>query len=206
MNPPALSTVAHRLGSLVRNHGLAPGVRPASLEELLQAERALALPPAWVEMYRVFSPEGFALPAAGNDQALYGAAELARAQEGYGGPGWSPHWLVISGEGEFPLVVDTSASGDNGVHLVALHASGQGKRSTLTWVPRRLSDSTAGFLQGVCVYLETMPQGEGAVWRLPQEVRQDWYARVLAAWRENAELREHLDAWRDWLGVEATFQ
>lgn len=202
MDPSALPSLARQLAELVRAHGLPPTPGPASQGDLLRAESDLALPPAWIEVYRVFSPDGLALPASGNDQALYGAAELHRAQEGYGSPGWSPHWRVIGGEGEFPLVIDTSAPGDDGVHLAALQASGQGKRTTLTWAHRRLSDSTAGFLQGVNDYLQTLPRGEGAVWALPQEVRQDWHARVMSAWRENTELREHLDTWRDWLGVE----
>lgn len=54
-----------------------------------------------------------------------------------------------------------------------------GKRSALRWVPRRNSDTTAAFLQGVGDHLAVMLLVEGAVWQRPQHMCQNWHAQIL---------------------------
>ncbi|MFC4424870.1 hypothetical protein [Deinococcus navajonensis] len=202
INPP-LEQVVTQLKVLTQQHGLAKDVSSADEVQLLQLRQNVSLPAVWAEMYRLFSPRGFLISPPGNDQALYGATELEDAQVGYGGDTWPAGWIVVGGEGEYPLIIDTTSPEDTGVYLAQLEVVGmQKKRTILGWKARQLSATLIGFLEGLSTYIHQYYSADGPPFFVPENVRLEQYRAVLSTWRMQPDLEAHIPVWQSWLGIE----
>lgn len=113
---------------------------------LATIQQQLDLPAFLVAWYAIASPQDFEIPTLGNPQWLEPPENLADALLGYRYlahssevlPGWDAPWLVLGGEPEYPLIVQTAAAHDTAIYHgqpgeATWGRSERDSRSTITW-------------------------------------------------------------------------
>jgi hypothetical protein len=123
--------------------------------------------------------------------------ELPAAQEGYGGTGWQPSWLVIATDDYLGDPIFTDLTDEQLPVFTAMHGVG-------TWEPVQIADSFEGFVGGLEAVASIAAQREHPVHPvgleehpLPEAER----TRVLGRVRD-LNPRSDSQFWEEWLTIE----
>ncbi|AFZ68741.1 hypothetical protein [Deinococcus peraridilitoris] len=196
-----LNDAVIRLRDLVRHYHLAEYAGPASPEQLLHLQRRFLLPEPWIDFYRALSPRRLSINTRGNEQALLGPDELNDGQEGYDTPDWPNTWIVVGGEGEYPLIVDVASNAGGVLYGSLTVVEPRKKRTPLMWTAQPLSENLTGFVAGLSTYIQHFYAAEGPHRLVHRDVRRHQFAQILHSWEAQPELLPYLSAWQAWLGV-----
>ncbi|HEU4324420.1 MAG TPA: hypothetical protein VFS21_14800 [Roseiflexaceae bacterium] len=156
--PDMIGAAALRLARSAQETSFNHLFAPASIEDLEAIRKYLSLSAEMVEWYRTMAPLDVEIPVIGNRPILYAPHELKAIQREYAfdvstgerDPQWGATWIVIGGEGEYPVIVQSLDTGDRGVYYCEVK-----KRR---WQSCLLSTDLEGFLLGLSDYIDLYTQ------------------------------------------------
>jgi len=190
--------------------GIGDAFSPANSNLLHEIEEKYKLPLDIVTWYSKAEPLRFEIPLPAEnlpfrrlqefDEALLGYAFTYNENTKITLDEWNPSWLVIGGEGEYPIIVQKSSENDPAIYF--------GQTSNASWQLNRLSDNLSGFLSGIASYLSLYMgkyQGniyEGDLMSEDYDLSPSFVADFSTALDENTATIGRAETWlRDWLGL-----
>ncbi len=198
----ATRAAALALAAVVQEFSIPGSFRPADPGDLAAVKQQLDLPSDVLDWYLVASPQNISVPTPGNYPRLYGLSELGDAQRGYRSDAitgevltsWNPTWIVIGGEGPYPLIVRTANSQDPAVYY--------GRSEGRAWRLTTLSTNVEGFLLGVADYLRLYVRGySGEVLDDDGMIKQSFLTDFVRALNQRASTEHRGEEWlKGWLG------
>jgi hypothetical protein len=199
----ALSAIANRLG-------IVDAFSPADSKLLRGFEQKYKIPLDLVTWYSKAEPFRFEIPRPAEnlsfrrlqefDDALLGYAFIYKEGTKIILDEWNPSWLVIGGEGEYPIIMQKSSENDPAIYY--------GQTNNTSWKLNKLSDNLSGFLSGIANYVvlySVKYQGniyEGDLMSEDYDLASPFVLDFSTALDENISTSGRSELWlRGWLGL-----
>lgn len=190
--------------------GLTDAFSPAEASLLGLMREELDLPSELVDWYSEAEPNKFEIPRPAENIRLWGVAHLRDSLDGYSYAShaksevklvaWDSSWLVIGGEGEYPIIMKRQQTNDQSVYF--------GRAVGGKWHLTILSEHLAGFLLGISGYLQLyLGQYDQKIYKgrlmdKDYDLDPDFVSAFSSILDRNWATKGHANVWlRDWLGL-----
>jgi hypothetical protein len=152
-----LESAVQKLIAATQELGIADKIPAVDPQKLASLTSHYSLPPDLVKWYSLAEPGSFQISLPAANIHFVSSDEFEQSLVGYaytwqGGSkmipdnAWNPAWLVIGGEGEYPVIVMKENTGDHAVYYAEAIDG--------IWRLNLLSNNLSGFLSGIAGYLQ----------------------------------------------------
>ena len=145
---------AHQLATVAQRFIKGATFQSYQPENLVDMQHSLDLSDSVIDWYCTAAPQNMDIPSFGNVSILLSPDSLERTLQEYRidfGTGeieesWNENWVVIGGEGQYPLIVQKAVVNDEMVYY--------GEPHQYSWRITPLSRDLEGFLWGLIDYID----------------------------------------------------
>jgi hypothetical protein len=139
--------------NFIKDTPFASNFMPGDILQINHVAQQLKVPYQIQQWYIQASPRNFEIPTIGNSIPLWNEYDILDAQDGYRFHGitkesltnWNQQWIVIGGEGPYPIIVNDSSVDDINIYY--------GEFSGKSWDLNIITSGLAGLLYILKIYI-----------------------------------------------------